>query len=172
MEFSLLFEGSVYHFDMLRFLSGGDCEVFQGFGWNPQWSSFEHFSSGIYLMRMDNGIHTVYEGNSSATGLTNCWHREHYRLEFEEGTVEVGGDEVGVKITCVGEEPDVYEVAQMELARHEYLLKEFMDWLDDGAPSATRVEDNLKSFALMIAAMETTIDGQPKKIVNYLQGAM
>ena len=84
----------------------------------------------------------------------------------------MGGDEVGVKITCVGEEPDVYEVAQMELARHEYLLKEFMDWLDGGAPSATRFEDNLKSFALMIAAMETTIDGQPKKIVNYLQGAM
>ncbi|MBN61592.1 MAG: oxidoreductase [Gemmatimonadetes bacterium] len=168
MDFGLLFEGSVHHFDMLRFLSGGDCEVFQGFGWNPQWSSFKHFSSGIYLMRMNNGVHTAYEGNSSAAGVTNCWHREHYRLEFEEGTVEVGGDEVGVQITRVGQEPEVYDAADMEWAGHEYLLKEFVDWLDGGAPSATRIEDNLKSFALVIAAMETTVDGQPKKIADYL----
>ena len=168
MDFGLLFEGSVHHFDMLRFLSGGDCEVFQGFGWNPQWSSFKHFSSGIYLMRMSNGVHTAYEGNSSAAGVTNCWHREHYRLEFEEGTVEVGGDEVGVQITRVGQEPEVYDAADMEWAGHEYLLKEFVDWLDGGAPSATRIEDNLKSFALVIAAMETTVDGQPKKIAEYL----
>ena len=168
MDFGLLFEGSVHHFDMLRFLSGGDCEVFQGFGWNPQWSSFKHFSSGIYLMRMNNGVHTAYEGNSSAAGVTNCWHREHYRLEFEEGTVEVGGDEVGVQITRVGREPEVYDAADMEWAGHEYLLKEFVDWLDGGAPSATRIEDNLKSFALVIAAMETTVDGQPKKIAEYL----
>jgi predicted dehydrogenase len=168
MDFGLLFEGSVHHFDMLRFLSGGDCEVFQGFGWNPQWSSFKHFSSGIYLMRMNNGVHTAYEGNSSAAGVTNCWHREHYRLEFEEGTVEVGGDEVGVQITRVGQEPEAYDAAPMEWAGHEYLLKEFVDWLDGGAPSATRIEDNLKSFALVIAAMETTVDGQPKKIADYL----
>jgi len=76
MDFGLLFEGSVHHFDMLRFLSGGDCETLMGFGWNPEWSSFKHFSSGMYLMRMDNGIHTFYEGNSTATGILNCWHGE------------------------------------------------------------------------------------------------
>jgi hypothetical protein len=32
MEFGLLFEGSVHHFDMLRFLSGGDCDTLMGFG--------------------------------------------------------------------------------------------------------------------------------------------
>ena len=41
MNFSLLFEGPIHHFDMLRFLSGGDCETLMGFGWNPEWSSSE-----------------------------------------------------------------------------------------------------------------------------------
>ena len=82
--------------------------------------------------------------------------------------MEVGGDEVGVQITRVGQEPEAYDAAPMEWAGHEYLLKEFVDWLDGGAPSATRIEDNLKSFALVIAAMETTVDGQPKKIADYL----
>ena len=150
MDFGLLFEGSVHHFDMLRFLSGGDCDVLQGFGWNPEWSSFKHFSSGFYLMRMDNGAHTAYEGNSSAAGITNCWHREYYRAEFEGGTVEIAEGDEGI-------------------AGHEYLLKEFVDWLDGGAPMVTRIQDNIKSFCMVIAAMEITEDGMPKRIADYLE---
>ena len=108
MDFGLLFEGSVHHFDMLRFLSGGDCDTLQGFGWNPEWSSFKHFSSGFYLMRMDNGVHTCYEGNSSAAGITNCWHREHYRAEFERGTVEIA-DGDAVTVHRAGQETETYE---------------------------------------------------------------
>ena len=167
MDFGLLFEGSVHHFDMMRFLSGGDCEIFQGFGWNPEWSSFKHFSSGFYLMRMDNGVHTAYEGNSSAAGITSCWHREYYRLEFEEGTVEIGeGDEV--RITRVGQQVEAYQAPALERVGHEYLLQEFVDWLEGGEAAATRIEDNLRSFALVIAAMETTEDGVPKRIADYL----
>ena len=167
MDFSLLFEGSVHHFDMMRFLSGGDCEVFQGFGWNPQWSSFKHFSSGFYLMRMDNGVHAAYEGNSSAAGITSCWHKEYYRLEFAEGTVEIGaGDEV--QITRIGQPVEAYHAPALAREGHEYLLQEFVDWLEGGTASATRIEDNLRSFALVIAAMETTQDGMPKRIADYL----
>jgi predicted dehydrogenase len=166
MDFSLLFEGSVHHLDMLRFLSGGDCETLLGFGWNPEWSSFKHFSSGFYTMRMDNGVHTFYEGNSSAAGITNCWHREHYRAEFEEGCVEIAE---GNRMTIhrVGQVPEVYEAPPVDYNGHLHLFNEFLNWLDGGAPSATRIEDNIKSFALVIAAMETTVDGQPKRIAEY-----
>ena len=41
-------------------------------------------------------------------------------------------------------------------------------WLDGGEPSATRIEDNIQSFTMIIAAMETTLDGQPKRIADYL----
>jgi predicted dehydrogenase len=167
MDFGLLFEGSVHHFDMLRFLSGGDCETLVGFGWNPAWSSFKHFSSGMYLMRMSNGIHTFYEGNSSAAGITNCWHNEHYRAEFEEGTVEVWGTDQ-VMITRVGETPQQYTAPELPWENHQYLFAEFLDWLDGGEPSSTRIQDNIKSFAMVIAAMQTTLDGQPKQISNLI----
>ena len=167
MDFGLLFEGSIHHFDMLRFLSGGDCETLVGFGWNPEWSSFKHDSSGFYLMRMNNGVHTVYEGNSSAAGVTNCWHQEYYRAEFEEGTVEIAG---GNQITIhrADKPPEVYEAPGVSRFGHAHLFDEFLNWLDGGTPSVTRIEDNIKSFALVIAAMETTVDGQPKRIADYL----
>jgi predicted dehydrogenase len=167
MDFGLLFEGSVHHFDMLRFLSGGDCETLFGFGWNPAWSSFKHYSSGFYLMRMNNGVHTFYEGNSSAAGITNCWHQEYYRAEFEEGAVEIAGGNQ-MTIHRVGQAPEVYDAPNIPRFGHEYLFDEFLNWLDGGEPSATRIEDNIKSFALVIAAMETTVDGQPKRIADYL----
>ena len=168
MDFSLLFEGSVHHLDMLRFLSGGDCETLIGFSWNPEWSSFQHYSSGLYLMRMDNGVHTCYEGNSSAAGITNCWHREYYRAEFEEGCVEIVGDGDQMTIRRVQQEPEIYAAPGISHAGHEYLFHEFLNWIDGGEPSATRIEDNIKSFALVIAAMETTVDGQPKQIADYV----
>ncbi len=168
MDFGLLFEGSVHHFDMLRFLSGGNCEMLQGFGWNPSWSSFKHFSSGFYVMRMDNGVHAAYEGNSSAAGITNCWHREYYRAEFEGGTVEIAeGNEVTVH--KVGQEVCAYEAPALEMAGHEYLLTEFVDWLEGGSPMATRIQDNIESFCMVIAAMQVTEDGHPKRIADYME---
>jgi len=167
MQYGLLFEGSVHHFDMLRFLSGGNCETLVGFGWNPEWSSFKHYSSGMYLMRMDNGIHTFYEGNSTAAGITNCWHGEYYRAEFESGTVEMShGAEM--RIHRAGKDVEVYEAPPIKLNGHDYLFNEFLDWLDVGKPSATRIEDNIQSFAMVIAAVETTGDSQPRKIAGYI----
>ena len=167
MDFGLLFEGSVHHLDMLRFLSGGDCETLIGFGWNPEWSSFKHYSSGFYMMRMDNGVHTSYEGNSSSAGIINCWNSEHYRAEFEQGAVEIAGGNQ-MTIHRVGGETEVYEAPSIPYHAHQHLFDEFLNWLDDGEPSDTRIEDNIKSFVLVIAAMETTLDGQPKQIADYL----
>lgn len=167
MDFSLLFEGSIHHMDMLRFLTGGDCETLCGFGWNPEWSSFKHYSSGMYLMKMDNKIHALYEGNSSAAGILNCWHSEYYRAEFEEGAVEIAsGNEM--KIHKVGHEVEIYDAPDMQFSGHDYLFDEFLNWLGSGKPSATRIEDNIKSFAMIIAAMETTVDRQTKQIAGYI----
>jgi len=171
LQFGLLLEGSVHHMDMLRFLSGGNCEVLMGFGWNPEWSSFRHYSSGMYLMRMDNGIHAFYEGNSSAAGIVNCWHGEYYRAEFENGTVEIShGAEM--KIHRVGQEVQTYDAPAIPLSGHDYLFDEFLNWLDGGKPSATRIEDNIQSFAMVMAAVDTTIDGQPKLIANVVSELM
>lgn len=173
----LLFEGCIHHFDMLRFLSASDCETLMGFGWSPEWSGFDHWSSGIYLMRMTNGVHTCFEGNSSAKGSTTSWH-SYYRAEFERGTVEIDGSE---RVVIHGDKKKTKNYTAPKIAfaglsgkpvgdfwGHVYLFDEFLRWLDGGLPSATRIEDNIKSFVMAIAAAEATVDGQPKEIATYL----
>lgn len=73
-----------------------------------------------------------------------------------------------MRIYRVEQEVEVYAAPAMEWEGHDYLFKEFVDWLEGDKASATRIEDNLQSFALVIAAMETTMDGQPKRIADYL----
>ena len=78
--------------------------------------------------------------------------------------------EAEVTIHRVGQEPEIYEAPEIPRFGHEHLFDEFINWIDGGAPSATRIEDNIKSFALVIAAMETSVDGQSKQIADYLSG--
>jgi len=116
---------------------------------------------------MDNGIHTFYEGNSTSAGILNCWHGEYYRAEFEKGTVEVSH---GSKMTInrAGQDVEIYEAPAMGIVGHNYLFAEFLNWLDGGKPSVTRIEDNIRSFVMVIAAVDATSDGQSKRIADYL----
>ena len=56
----------------------------------------------------------------------------------------------------------------MDISGHDYLFAEFLDWLDGKEPSVTRIEDNIKSFTMVIAAVEATADGQSQQIADYL----
>jgi len=72
-----------------------------------------------------------------------------------------------MRIYRAGQDVEIYEAPAINLNGHVYLFAEFLDWLDGGKPSVTRIEDNVKSFAMVIAAVETTVDGQPKRITDY-----
>ncbi len=73
-----------------------------------------------------------------------------------------------MKIHKAGQETAIYNAPAIQLEGHDHLFDEFLNWLDGGEPSATRIEDNIQSFTMIIAAMETTLDGQPKRIADYL----
>ena len=68
----------------------------------------------------------------------------------------------------VGQAPEVYDAPEIEREGHDHLFDEFLNWLDGGPPSETRIQKNIVSYAMVIAAMETTRDGQPKKIADYI----
>ena len=75
-----------------------------------------------------------------------------------------------MKIHRAGQETETYAAPAIPLNGHDHLFDEFLNWLDGSEPSATRIQDNIQSFAMVIAAMETTLDCQPKRIADYLEG--
>ena len=164
IDHALLVEGSVHHLDQLRNLAGADCATIAGWDWNPSWSSFDGESSGIYVMTMANGVRALYEGNCSEAGWQNNWHGEFYRAECERGAVVLDNDNQ-VKLL---EHRGRGELAVTELepikpqyaTGHEVQIGQFLDWLDGGEEPDTVLRENLKTAAMLFAAIRASETGQ------------
>jgi predicted dehydrogenase len=160
---SLLVEGSVHHFDQLRNLSGADCRSIAGWEWNPDHASFDGECCGMYVMRMANSVVGQYEGNCLGAGTQNSWHNEFYRAECEGGAVAVDRD--GIVRTyrhTPGQGMRIDEVPAVRPRHdgHEWIVNEYLDWLDGGPAPATILSDNIKSAAMLFGAIDASASGQ------------
>ena len=164
---ALLIEGAVHHFDMIRNLTGADCETISGASWNPPWSSFKGDSSGLYVMEMSNGSKACYEGNCSEAGVTNSWHQEYYRAECENCAVILDADSV---VRIVRDGAQVAEVPPLpaDPTGHHTIIRDFLNWLDGGPEPETSLRDNIKSMAMAFAAIDASRERQAKRVADYL----
>ena len=169
MEDPLVIDASIHHFDMIRNLTGGDCRTISGNGWNPPWSSFAGLSSGLYVCSMDNDTRALYEGNLSGAGRQNTWHHEHYRAECELGALSVGDDDV-ILLQQAGEPDEIVPVPETRMYGHQQIIGDYLDWLDGGDPPETVLDDNVKSTAMVFAAMEAGKSGETVDVSDFLPG--
>lgn len=154
---SLLVEGAVHHFDQIRHLSGSDCATISGFDWNPSWSSFDGECCGLFVMEMTNGVKAVYEGSGTAAATQNDWHREMYRIECEHGAISVTNDQL-VRITRRLENgrTHIEEIHRPLDVFHGHItiVDHFLKWLDGGPAPSTELDDNIKTAAMLFAAIQ------------------
>ena len=100
--------------------------------------------------------------------MTTDWHSD-YRAEFERGTVELTGSD-RVTVHRAGKRPKSYKAPGVENFGHLHLLNEFLSWLEGGPPAATRVEDNIHSFAMASAASDAITEGGTRRLSDYMGG--
>ena len=170
MENALLIEGSVHHFDMIRNISGRDCEEIFGYGWIPPWADFKGDCAGLYVMELTDGAFASYEGSCATTGYENQWHHEYYRAECEGGAVVVGADNI-VKILRMDRETEVVRQPTKLPEAGEAIVLEFLKYLATGTPSQTAIADNIKSVGMIFAAIECARTGRPVKVKEMLSEA-
>ncbi|MGM0492307.1 MAG: Gfo/Idh/MocA family protein [Armatimonadota bacterium] len=170
MDHALLIEGSVHHFDMIRNVSGRDCEEIFGYGWIPAWADFEGNSNGLYVMKLTDDAYANYEGSCTTEGYENKWHQEYYRAECEEGAVVVGSDNI-VKILRVDGEEEVVQQPVDVPEQGEAIVLEFLEYLGTGVPSQTALEDNMKSVGMVFAAIKCDETGRPVNVNEMLAEA-
>ncbi|MGC9319123.1 MAG: Gfo/Idh/MocA family protein [Armatimonadota bacterium] len=170
MDYALLIEGSVHHFDMIRNVSGRDCEEIFGYGWIPAWADFQGDSNGLYVMKLTDDAFALYEGSCTTEGYENAWHREYYRAECEEGAVVVDADNI-VKVLRVDGAEEVVEQPADAPEAGEAILTEFLEYLATGIPPQTAIEDNIKSVGMVFAAIECDRTGRPVNVDEMLAEA-
>lgn len=168
IDHSLLVEGSVHHFDQLRNLTGADCQTIAGWEWNPGHPSFDGECCGSYVMRMTNDLVGHYEGNGLEAGWQNSWHREYYRIEGQEGTVVLDSDDI-VKVfrhtRTDGLQTEEIPLVTTEWEGHNAIVDQFLKWLDGSPEPPTVLSDNIKSAAMLFAAVDASQTNQAVDVV-------
>lgn len=175
MRHALLIEGAIHHFDQIRNLSGGDCLTIAGTEWNPGAASFQGECCALYVMQMDNRVNASYEGNCVEAGWQNSWRQERYRIECADGAVTLDRDNVvRIEEHTPGEGLRISEVPPLKAAleEHQAVIAQFLDWLDGGPVPPTALQDNIKSAAMLFAAIEASATNRTINIQQMLADAI
>ena len=167
----LLVEGSVHHFDQLRNLSGADCGTITGYDWNPNHPSFDGESCGLYVMRMTNDVKATYEGNCLEAATQNSWYGEFYRAEGLEGALHL---EANCPVRLLKRQPhggivtEELEPVRPQHEAHNAIIDQFLTWREGGPAPETVVQDNIKSSAMLFAAVQASETGQVVDVPQML----
>ena len=161
MPSPLLLDMSIHTFDAARYLSGADplavyCEEF-----NPEWSWYEGNSSAVAIFEMTGGLRYSYRGSWCSEGRHTSWEGE-WRAVGPRGSATWDGEHPPVAEVVV--EPGGFhsrtevrrEQPRLDMARGiAGSLRDFLEALRTGATPMGECHDNIKSLAMIFAAMES-----------------
>jgi predicted dehydrogenase len=161
MPSPLLLDMAIHTFDAARFLSQTDpvavyCEEF-----NPGWSWYAGNASATAIFEMSNGLRYTYRGSWCSEGLHTSW-ESSWRAVGPRGCAVWDGH--GMPEAEVLRGPGGFH-SQMERivasdataapSGIQGALADFLHALDTGATPMGECHDNIKSLAMVFAALES-----------------
>jgi predicted dehydrogenase len=177
MQHPLLIEGAVHHLDIIADLAGAECVSLYARTWRPAWAQYAGDSDAIVVMDFANGVHAVYEGSASDPAGLNDWQYEYFRVDGEDGTAILDHREVEL----FSRAPGVFARQSSRSGRGQKLplidgrkwanarlIEDFVRWRQGGEPMETEVQANLRSVALVFAAVESATTGKPVDMRAFL----
>lgn len=166
MAHVLLLDMAIHTFDAARYVSSADpvsvyCEEF-----NPPWSWYARDASATALFEMTGGLRYTYRGAWCAEGRQTSWEAD-WRAVGPRGTATWDGTDAPVA-DAVAEsggftsqtEPHTADVAPHVHGGIAGSLRDFLNALQTGATPMGECHDNIKSLAMVFAAIESADTGR------------
>ena len=168
MRHVLLLDMAIHTFDQARFITGADAVSVFCREWNPRGSWYDMDASAIAIFEMSNGLMYTYRGSWCAEGLSTSWEGD-WRIVGTQGSAKWdGGDgfqaEVVTKTGGFSSEKAAADwpahAAGAKVGGHVGLMREFAECVRTGRTPETICSDNIKSLAMVFAAIESTETGK------------
>lgn len=177
MDHVLLVDMAIHTFDQARFLSGADpvsvyCEEF-----NPSWSWYQGAACANANFEMSGGLRFSYRGSWCAEGRPTSWESE-WRAVGERGSATWDGDHAiyGEVVKEPGgfiSETDAISDRAIDDPNWGIAgsLRDFLKALDDpNHVPMGRCDDNIKSLAMVFAAVKSAQEGRRVTLDEVLNG--
>ena len=168
MENVLLLDMAIHTLDAGRFMAGVAPKAVYCLETNPKGSWYGHGAAANAIFEFDDGVVFTYRGSWSAEGANTSW-ESAWRIIGTKGTLlwdGYGSFEARVPVDGPGLLRDAMPIPVPEPADpdqthgHASVLAEFLDAIEEGRPPETASNDNIKSLAMVFAAIESARTGQ------------
>jgi predicted dehydrogenase len=168
MEHVLLLDMAIHSFDQARFITRADAENVYSHEWTPRHSWYKHGPSAAAIFEMTDGLVYTYQGSWCAEGCPTTWQCA-WRLIGEKGTILWDGSD-GFRCEVVNgdqgftrpvKQKTVPVICPKALADgHNSAIAGFLDAISKGTVPETDSTDNIKSLAMVHAAVKSAETGK------------
>ncbi|GCE27347.1 oxidoreductase [Dictyobacter alpinus] len=163
----LLVDMTIHHFDLMRLVIGQEPVQVICKTWNAAWSKYDEPAEGAMTITFDGGAVVNYRGSWVSTGPQTNWTGE-WHMEGEKGELLwTGRGELpeSVELRLLGEKKtEALELPTITNLDRAGSLAAFVTALETKTVPETSGRDNLKTLALMFAAIESAKTGLPVNV--------
>lgn len=171
MKHVLLLDMAIHSFDQARLISGADPVSVYCYEWNPLGSWFDQDASAIAIFEMSDDIVFTYRGSWCAEGCNTTWECDWRAIGVEGSVTWDGADTFEAQVV---DQPGGFFTQKKDLrvpiakkekqGGHGGIITEFIDCVQNGGTPETAASDNIKSLAMVLAAIESSETGQKVQI--------
>ena len=164
LEMPLLQDVSIHHFDLIRFFTGADCKETYCCVSRPSWSLYQGKPDTQAIFWMINGVTVTYSGSWAARGKETSWDG-NFTITGDKGCLTLDADgrvyfykhekADAVVLDTASQQGEEVGLPEMKYAEMEYGFHMFLDSVEQGDVPETTLEDNVKSFVMVMACLES-----------------
>ena len=160
MDYPMLWEQSIHHFDLMRYVYKSDVKNVYAQSWNPSWSMYKHHTNVSAIFELNNGIKINYLGTwqGSSKELNFEW-----RTECDKGII-VQKEQFSELYYKKINSPKAVKVKLKKIQMWKYdaklLLLDFIDSLNKPYKINNLGNDHLKSLNIVQACIKSAEKGK------------
>jgi len=170
MEHVLILDMAIHHFDLARFMTGADPVAVYAHEFNPKGSWYRGAAAATCIFEMTNGVVFTYRGSWCSEGFPTSWNG-NWRIIGDRGTLLYEQDQDPRGQVVAGDEGFTRPLADLQITPSPLTavtfhgaLREMLTFLRTGEKPQTECHDNIKSLAMVFAAIESARRGERVRV--------
>lgn len=169
MPHPYLHDMAIHHFDLLRACTGQECTEVLAVGVRPDWTWYQGIPAVEAILTFDGGLIASYTGSMVARGLSTP----------QDGVITLVGEAGTLRLES-DSQVRWYHDGTVELLPPEampftdtvYALREFLAAIREARRPETDVEDNVRSLAMVAAAITAVEKRRPVAVAPLVTEAL
>lgn len=171
----LLEDMTIHHVDLMRYLTGRECEEVYAHSYRPAWSWFAGNAAAAALLRFEGGVYVTYDGSWVGAGPQTSW-TGTIEIDGASGLLRLQDDQLThfrrVEPNSATVQAHPLPLLTLPRERQDESLARFAAAVRAGTPPETGIHDNMRSFAIVCAALASAASGRPMRPAALVREAL